>query len=63
MSIKEKLLERAEKYTKEIQPEMRNMEKLRQIIDDYIEGKDVGIKIVMLTEFAKDLDTILAKYN
>lgn len=63
MSIKEKMLDRAEKYTKEIQPEMRNIERLKQVIDDYIEGKDVGIKIVMLTEFSKDLGTILAKYN
>ena len=63
MSIKEKMLDRAEKYTKEIQPEMRNIERLKQVIDDYIEGKDVGIKIVMLTEFSKDLGTILSKYN
>ena len=63
MTIKEKLLDRADKYTKEIQPEMRNVERLKQIIDDYIEGKDIGIKIVMLTEFSKDLGTILTKYN
>ena len=63
MTIKEKLLDRAEKYTKEIQPEIRNIERLKQIIDDYIDGKDIGIKIVMLTEFSKDLGTILSKYN
>ena len=60
--IKEVLLERAEKYTKEIEPEMKNIRQLKQVIDDYVKGKDIGIKIVMLKEFAKDLGTILEKY-
>ena len=34
-----------------------------QVIDDYIKGKDIGIKIVMLKEFSKDLGTILEKYK
>ena len=63
VSIKEKLLDRAEKYTKEIEPEMRNIRQLKQVIDDYIKGKDMGIKIVMLQEFSKDLGTILEKYR
>lgn len=63
VSIKEKLLDRAEKYTKETEPEIKNIKQLKQIIDDYIKGKDVGIKIVMLKEFAKDLDVILEKYK
>ena len=63
VSIKEKLLDRAEKYTKEIEPEMKNIKQLKQVIDDYIKGKDVGIKIVMLKEFSNDLGTILEKYK
>ena len=63
VSIKEKLLDRAEKYTKEIEPEMKNIKQLKQVIDDYIKGKDIGIKIVMLKEFSKDLGTILEKYR
>ncbi len=63
VSIKEKLLDRAEKYTKEIEPEMKNIKQLKQVIDDYIKGKDVGIKIVMLKEFSNDLGTILEKYR
>jgi len=63
VSIKEKLLDRAEKYTKEIEPEMKNIKDLKQVIDDYVKGKDVGIKMVMLKEFAKDLGTILEKYK
>lgn len=63
VAIKEKLLTRAEKYTKEIEPEMKNMKKLKQIIDDYVKGKEIGIKIVMLKEFANDLEIILNKYK
>lgn len=63
VSIKEKLIDRAEKYTKEIEPEMKNIKQLKQVIDDYISGKDMGIKIVMLQEFSNELGTILDKYN
>lgn len=63
VTIKEKLLDRANKYTKEIEPEMKNIKQLKQIIDDYIKGKDIGIKIVLLKEFSKDLGTILEKYR
>ena len=63
VTIKEKLLDRAEKYTKEIKPEMENIKRLKQTIDDYLVGKEIGIKNVMLTEFSKDLGTILEKYN
>ena len=63
VSIKEKLLDRAEKYTKEIEPEMKNIKQLKQVIDDYIRGKDIGIKIVMLKEFSNELGTILEKYR
>ena len=61
--IKEKLVDRAEKYTKQIEPEMKNIKQLKQIIDDYLKGKDPSIKTVMLKEFAKELGYILDKYK
>lgn len=61
--IKEKLVNRADKYTKEIEPEMKNMKQLKQVIDDYLKGKEPTIKIVMLKEFSKDLGYILDKYK
>ena len=63
VTIKEKLLARAEKYPKEIEPEMKQMKRLKQVIEDYIKGKEIGIKIVMLKEFANDIGTILEKYK
>ena len=61
--IKEKLLNRAEKYPKEIEPEMKNIKQLKQVIDDYLKGKDQSIKIVMLKEFSNSLGYILDKYK
>ena len=63
VTIKEKLVKRAEKYTKEIEPEIKNIKQLKQIMDDYIHGKDISIKIVMLKEFSKELGYILDKYK
>ena len=59
--IKEKLLDRVEKYKKEIEPEMPNIRLLKQILDDYLKNKGTTIKIVMLREFSKDLGYILEK--
>ncbi len=61
--IKEVLLQRASKYEKEIEPEMKNIGELKQIIDDYVKGKETTIKNVMLIEFSKDLGTILDRYK
>ena len=61
--IKEKLIKRSEKYTKEIEPEMKNIKQLKQVIDDYLKGKDQSIKIVMLREFSNSLGYILDKYK
>lgn len=61
--IKEKLANRADKYTKEIEPEMKNIKQLKQVIDDYLKGKDPSIKIVMLKEFSANLGYILDKYK
>ena len=61
--IKEKLMDRANKYPKEIEPEMKNIKQLKQIIDDYLKGKEPTIKIVMLKEFSQSLGYILDKYK
>ena len=63
VTIKEKLVKRAEKFTKEIEPEMKNIKQLKQIMDEYIHGKDISIKIVMLKDFSKELGYILDKYK
>ncbi len=62
VTIKEILMKRVEKHKQEIEPEMKNMAQLKQIIDDYIKGKDIGIKIVMLQEFSETLGYLLEQY-
>ena len=61
--IKEKLVDRVERYKEQIEPEMKNIKLLKQIMDDYLKDKDTTIKIVMLREFSKDLGYILGKYE
>lgn len=60
MGIKEKLLERAKKYTKELKPELKNIAKLKEIIEQYLKGKEKSIKIVMLGELQKNLENIIS---
>ncbi len=61
--IKDKLLNRASKYTKQLEPEIKNIKLLKQIIDDYLKEKETTIKIVMLKDFSKGLGYILDKYK
>ena len=63
VSIKEKLADRAKRLPKEIEPEIRNIHKLKQIMDDYIDGKLPSIKIVLLEDFSNELGNILSKYE
>ena len=63
VTIKEMLADRAKKYTREIEPEMKNIKKLKQVIDDYIDGKETTIKLVMLEEFSNELGNILDRYK
>ena len=63
VTIKEMLSDRAKKYTKEIEPEMKNIKKLKQVMDDYIDGKEKTIKIVMLEEFSKEIGQIIDLYK
>ena len=61
--IKEMLVDRAKKHKEELEPELNFIKKLKQILEDYCKGKDVSIKIVMLREFANDLNTIIDLYK
>ena len=63
VTIKEKLATRAKHFKNEIEPEMKNIAKLKQITDDYIDGKLPSIKLVMLQDFSEQLTEILAMYQ
>ena len=63
VEIKEKLVERARKHTNELKPELKNIAKLKDIIEQYLKGKETTIKIVILGEFAKDLGIIIQLLN
>ncbi len=63
VTIKEKLVDRAKRFTKEIELEIPNIKKLKQIIDDYIDGKLPSIKIVLLQDFSNELGNILNLYK
>ena len=62
-SIRETLVERAKHHKKEIEPEMPNIAKIKQIMEDYVDGKKPTIKTVMIEEFAKELGNILESYK
>ena len=63
VTIKEKLLDRAKKNGKELQDELPNLKKLKQVMDDYIDGKEPTIKMVILQEFAEELGNIIKEYK
>jgi len=63
MEIKEKLMERARKYHIKLKEEEKNIAKLKEIIEQYLKGKETSIKTVILNEFARDLGVIIEKYN
>ncbi len=61
--IKEKLVNRADRYKDEIEPEMKKMKQFKRIVDDYVKEKETTIKIVMLKDLSKELGYILDKYK
>ncbi len=61
--IKEKLIDRANRYSKEIELEMDNIKELKKVIENYLKGKEQSIKIVMLKDLADSLGYILDKYK
>ena len=63
VTIKEKLLDRANKNAKMLLPELNNLYKLKQVVDDYIDNKAPNIKVVMLQDFSEALGEIIDKYK
>ena len=61
--IKEMLVDRARKNEEIMKPELSFIVKLKKIIDNYYQARDVSIKMVMLKEFSNDLQTILDLYG
>ena len=59
MTIKEKLINRAAKNKELLKVESKNLDNIRQIIDDYVSEKENSINIVMLKEFSKALSEII----
>ena len=55
VAIKEKILKRAKENEDVAREEVVNLRKLKRVMDEYIDGKDTTIKIVLLKEFAKEL--------
>ena len=59
--IKEKLMNRADKYPKQVEQEAKNLKQFKQVLDNYLEGKDTSIKIVTLKDFSNAIEYILSK--
>ena len=63
VTIKEKLVDRASRFKNGIQEEIPNIRKLKQIMDDYIDGKLPSIKVVLLQDFSNELEKIIKSYD
>ncbi len=63
VTIREMLAERAKHNKEAIEPEIENIAKIKKIMDDYVDGKKTTIKIVMIQEFADELENILNMYK
>ena len=61
VAIKEKIIKRARENPEVLTEEMLNLSKLKRLMDEYISGKDITIKVVLLREFAKELGEIIDK--
>ncbi len=59
VAIKEKIIKRAKENPEVLQEEMFNLSKLKRLMDEYINGKETTIKVVLLREFAKELGEIV----
>lgn len=59
VAIKEKIIKRARENPEVLTEEMLNLSKLKRLMDEYISGKDITIKVVLLREFAKELGEII----
>ena len=57
--IKEILTNRHKLYKDKLKPEMRKLQQLKDIIDDYIVNKGNNIKVVVLKEFSEELGKMI----
>ena len=63
VKIKEMLIDRAKKNKDALAIEIPFIKSLKKALEEYYKDKEISIKIVMIKEFAKDLDTIINFYN
>ncbi len=63
VTIKEKLMDRAKRFGEKLQDELPNLKKLKQVMDDYIDGKQPTIKLVILQDFADELGNVIKEYK
>ena len=63
VKIKEMLIDRAKKNKEALKVELPFITELKSALEEYYGGKDISIKIVMIKEFANDLDTIINLYK
>ena len=63
ITIKDRLIERANIYKEQISSEKDNLVQLKEIIDSYIKDKSISIKTVMLEEFSRGLEEIINIYE
>ena len=63
VTIKERLITRYKKNGDLLKYEVKNMTKLCEIIDDYLFGKKITIKYVVLDEFSKEIRKLIQNYN
>ena len=63
VAIKEKIVKRAKENPDVLREEMLNLGKLKRLMDEYISGKDITIKVVLMKEFSKELGDIIANSN
>ena len=60
VAIKEKIIKRQSENPNIANEERDNLIRLKKIMDEYIDGKDTTIKIVLLKEFSKELGESIA---
>jgi len=63
VNFKDLIVSRHANVNLELEPEVKSIKLLKQIIDDYIRGKIITIKIVILKDMSKEMEVILDKYK
>ena len=61
--IKERMLKRAEIYPEVVRKEAKNMKLFKQLIEDYLKGKERTIKTVIFKGFYNDMDKLIIEDN